>query len=169
MKALVFVLLCSTCVGGLSCRQATLSSSTAQEKWVVLSEAEEFNSIWTPREANIPELIRGAAVYLQQLANASSSDYLHNEIQKMKSEYLKREIQDITSQWDDYVCQVIGYTKDEKRLIHLNFLLPASATKWDVDWRKEFIQVNDGGAAFWQVDFDPEEKLYLNFHPSGHG
>lgn len=171
VKGIVSAVICLACLAGPGCRQATLSDAVAigeHQNWVVLRDATELNSTWIPAEAQIPGLMRGARVYLLQTLNRTSHDRPQDEIQQIKSEFLRREIQEILSAWDHYVCQAVGHSKQGRKLIHLSFLLPA-AFEPGLDWRKEVVQVEDGGMTFWQIDYDPEDQRFLNFHPSGHG
>jgi hypothetical protein len=131
--------------------------------WVILTKTDlsdkrtnEFQGIWQPSESDIPHILQEARAHLEKL-------------KKTSSEYERGRIATILSGWDKSACQVVGHVKDGKKLVHLNFF-PKDFPKDDEDcsgWQHRYIVVFDGGADFWQIDYDNEAKVFLDFWSNG--
>jgi hypothetical protein len=61
------------------------------------------------------------------------------------------------------ICQVAGITFQGRKGILLNFL-PAEEANAHSDWRKQFINVYDGGPRWWSVVYLEEEKKFKALH-----
>ena len=105
------------------------------QNWAILAKTDFFQGIWQPSESVVSHAIHDARQYLEKLKKTTSSD---DE---------RKKIGEILAGWDKYLCQVVGHTKNGKKLIHLNFF-PKRTIAEDLgkDWRRRYIMVDDGGA-----------------------
>jgi hypothetical protein len=76
------------------------------------------------------------------------------------------EIHYVLNHWAGYRLQAYGITQNHKRIIRLSFLTPR--TPDDARWRQnELFLVSDGGAAYWQADYDPISHSILWWQANG--
>ena len=131
---------------------------TTSEDWCTLSHADGFSGVWKPKTETVPRLISDAKTYLEGLQeNSQTGDYQKGEIGKN----LKR--------WNDYRCQIIGYKKDGKKMIRLNFFPKSHESKDEFPyWRKDLVLVMDGGVSFWQADYDVTTGEIIYFRLNGY-
>jgi hypothetical protein len=113
---------------------------------------------WEPSDSNVPRIIHKAQLYLKELREKTRSDFQREEIPK------------ILAQWDQYACQVVGYQKNGKRLIHFSFLPKRGTTEKGGlgSWRHRYYTVFDGGADFWQIEYDDEQDRFFDFTSNGY-
>jgi hypothetical protein len=126
----------------------------ADRNWVILAEAplDAGLEVWRPTESDVPRIIQDIRPYLEKERKTTDSDSMKEEIGK------------ILAQWDQYACQVVGITRDGKKLVHFNFF-PKDEFG---DWRRHYIEVNDGGADFWRIEYDCKTTSFLNFVSNGY-
>lgn len=91
---------------------------------------------WTPSEDNVLKPENRLSSYLRQ-ANPDRFD--------------KQEAP-IWERLDEYNRQYIGIILDGKRIIYANYFCDST----DMDWRKDFVFVMDGGDCFFQFKYDTE-------------
>jgi hypothetical protein len=136
----------------------TGSCATTSDDWCVLSKAEGFSGIWKPDAEVIPKLISDAKIYLEGLQKDPKTD-----------EYQKREIEKILKWWTNYRCQIVGCKIEGKKTIHLNFFMRTRGSEQEFSyWRKSLVFVSDGGAAYWQLNYDVESGRFLRFESNGY-
>lgn len=111
------------------------------------------NAAWIPQKEQIAAAQREVRAFLE--SRLRSPDV---------SDYTKKEIQKILSRWPNYRFQVFGKIENGRRLIHLNFAI-IEEKYW---MRNELLQVADGGASFWQVDFDQEARTFTRLEINGY-
>lgn len=117
--------------------------------WTVLREALSFSGYWRCDEVEIAEAVAGSRMFLSQLKV------------EVTSEYRRREIEKILAHWDDYTCQVVCHTKNGRRMIHLNFVPREEA-------KAEYVSVMDGGFWYWRIEYDYEDRRYVDFRSNGY-
>jgi len=138
------------------------------QNWTVLTKADllgdydgdYFQGIWQPSDSDVRQAIQEARPYLENLKKATSGDYE------------RQRIEEVLAGWDQYECQVIGHTKDGRKLIFLSFF-----PKTDVEeatgqesasrWRHHYHWVYDGGTDYWQIEYDCKTKTILHFATNG--
>jgi hypothetical protein len=63
--------------------------------------------------------------------------------------------------------QYLGVTRQGKKVIYLNSFPRAVAESAHLDWRTKALVICDGGAAFWGVEFDPDDNTFHNLEFNG--
>jgi hypothetical protein len=107
---------------------------------------------WTP----LPEDTQKALVAVQAfLANPGSTN-----------NWEKREIWRILQHTKEYRVQFVGVVRDGKRFIWCNFF--PSRGNYE-NWKKDKVDVMDGGFWYWQIDYDPSTDTCLNFYSNAYG
>jgi hypothetical protein len=159
MKSIPILLMALAGLIGASCAREdhAVSQLSEHQDWAVLTDSDLskreceifcFQKRWNPSESDVPYVLQQARLYVETRNKTSSSS---DDREKIAG---------ILARWDKYACQVIGYTKDGKKLIRLNFFVPEKEFR---NWRHRYVVVADGGANFWQVDYDIEAHAFLNF------
>jgi hypothetical protein len=84
---------------------------------------------------------------------------------KQSTKPLKRLIRNLKNRR----CQCVGIIIGDKRRLHLNFFPPAPKRGHDAHarWREHYLDVQDGGADFWRVDFDISTESFVNLIING--
>jgi hypothetical protein len=127
--------------------------------WAILTKADFSEKLldalgaqeaWRPTESDVRHALRDVRRYLEKLKKTTNWDYE------------QKQIEEILAQWETYACQAIGYIKDGKELIHLNFL-----PRTEKDWRRAYICPLDGGASFWRIEYDKNTKSFSHFSANG--
>ena len=75
----------------------------------------------------------------------------------------------VMAQLPQYYRQYAGIVQDGRHLIYANFFCPQYLDRVAVDWQREWIQVDDGGACFFQVLFEPSTGEYVQLSVNGEG
>jgi hypothetical protein len=183
LKSLAVLLFALTCAAFVSCsRQETVSPSGNKSRdrstdkaasdnpfipspmaenanWAILTKAEladdvnadlipPFQGVWQPSQSDVRLAIHAARRYLE-----------------------KEQAKEILAKWDKYVCQAVGHTRNGKRLIHLNFFPRDEFLGTGEDpmtWRHHYVVVDDGGNDFWQIDYDCDANVCLDFEANGY-
>lgn len=81
------------------------------------------------------------------------------------TKYQKNEIRNILKNIDNYNVQILGFVRDNKKIIYLNFFPSTDNFSY---WREHFVFVFDGGYYFWQIEYDIEEKKCISFNSNGY-
>lgn len=109
-------------------------------KWLFSDNVE----YWTPAEADIRAVENGVGAFLQKNESAFYTD---------------------TPVWerlDDYNRQYIGIVADGKQIIYANYFCAFSE-----NWKQEFVFVADGGACYFQFQYDVERDEFMNLQVNG--
>jgi hypothetical protein len=160
---IVLVAFAATFFLGCSRHQGGAPQPAADQNWAILAkgdfQGECFRGckIWKPSESGVSRIIHETRPYLEDLKSKTPSDFKREEIPK------------ILAQWDGYACQIVGYAKNGKKLIHLRFfhksILSDGAFK---DWQHHYYGVRDGGADFWEIEYDCEKRAFFDFESNGY-
>jgi hypothetical protein len=66
----------------------------------------------------------------------------------------------------EYYRQYFGFLgPGGRQRLFVNFF--HTSTALDIDWRITYVQVTDGGAGFWRIQFDLHSKRYQQFEMNG--
>jgi hypothetical protein len=138
-----------------------------ERRWAILSKAdlsigpwrERSKGVWQPSKSQVTQVIQGVRPYLKKLKATTSLDWQ------------RQQIDDVLVGWDKYVCQVVAYSEKGKKRIHLNFISEGAVDETldpeGRDWRHSYLQVDDGGANFWRIEYDFDAGVYLGFECNG--
>ncbi len=77
----------------------------------------------------------------------------------------KDNIKGIISKFDQYLVQFIGYSTNDKNIIHCNFF--KKYKNGSNSWKKKLVITLDGGNNYWQIDFDIKTKKFINLRING--
>ena len=92
---------------------------------------------------------------------AGVRDYLKQRYERGKAGYQQDELSYILGNWSSYACQVIGVTSYQgKKVIVLNFFPKRDINDWAADWKTNEVAVKGGGAGYFRVEYDPEQKAF---------
>lgn len=143
--------------------------------WVILPDDKKDEWIptackkgrWVPTKEDIPGVINAAYKYVKGLAGNPESS---------KTSYGQRIISETLDYRPTAGCQVVGYMKDGRKMIHLNFFprLEDPFTEFapgttEPYWHFKYVLVMDGGPRFWQIEYDPAAKTFFDFRANGMG
>jgi len=67
----------------------------------------------------------------------------------------------------DFRRQYAGYIVHGQKIIYVNALPRGEAELWGFDWRRQVVQVCDGGSSFFGVEYDPRKKTFSHFEFNG--
>jgi hypothetical protein len=137
---------------GCGHRQGDVPQPAVNQNWAILSKSDlnGFEGVWEPSESDVPALIQGARKYLE-------------ELRKTASPHKRAQLAEVLAAWDEYVCQVVGHTKDGKKLIRLNFLrIRRGEEETFKNWRNKYTVVDDGGSYFWRIEYDTKAKRFFD-------
>jgi len=85
------------------------------------------------------------------------------------NEYQLREIKKILANSRNYRVQFVGMIRDGRKIIWCNFFPAAGEGKDEFqDWRKERVEVEDGGFYYWKIEYDPATGECSKFYPNGY-
>ncbi|HKU52107.1 MAG TPA: hypothetical protein VJQ25_06555 [Nitrospira sp.] len=102
---------------------------------------------WTPSEDNVLALENGLGSYLEQ----------------SNSESFNQQPLPIWERLDEYNRQYIGILLDNKKVIYANYFCDSS----QIDWRKDFVFVMDGGDCFFQFKYDVDSAEFFDLQVNG--
>jgi hypothetical protein len=129
----------------------------ASEDWCVLPQADGFHGIWKPDDKSIPQLLSNAKSYLEKLQKDPKINA-----------YDLQDIKNVLKRWDRYRCQIVGYQKGGRKMIHFNFFPKARGSDDRFKyWRERLVKAYDGGSSFWRVDFDVSAGAFIRFETNG--
>jgi hypothetical protein len=133
------------------------SPTLKDPSWVILPGFSEWvltalgaQGTWQPTDSDVRQAIHDLRPYLERFMKTPEGDDD------------REQIEEILADWGTYACQAVGYTKDGKKFIHLNFL-----PKTEKDWRRAYIGVCDGGASYWRIEYDKNAKSFSHFEANG--
>jgi hypothetical protein len=142
-----------------------IPSASNNQNWTILSKADllgkdsnplEFEGIWQPTDSDVLRALQLARPHLRKLKETALSPF-----ERERSA-------EILASWNVYSCQAIGHTENGKKLIHMNFFDKEQLLGQGLDdWRHSYVMVSDGGASFWQIEYDREASIFLKFRPHG--
>jgi hypothetical protein len=171
MKSIPILLAVLVCAIFASCSRenAAAPRANANQKWVILTEADIFGDeycdqlrgIWQPSESEVLRAIHDVRPYLERLKKTPSADK-----GDASAEIIRGRIGEILSNWDKYLCQAVGHTKDGKKLIHLNFFRP-DEDGFPTWWREHYVYADDGGALFWRIEYDCSTNTFSDVETNG--
>ncbi len=67
----------------------------------------------------------------------------------------------------DFRRQYAGYVSGARKIIYVNAFPRGAAGVRDFDWRRQVMQVCDGGPSFFGVEYDPRKKTFSHFEFNG--
>lgn len=148
---LVLVLLISSCFS---------SAKMQGEHWVIFSEKTasdweigkwfaqggETIEYWTPTEENVIALENDLASFLEE-----NPDRFYNSDTP------------VWERLDEYNRQYVGIVLDGKQIIYANYFCDSV----EIDWRKDFVFVMDGGDCFFQFKYDVDAATFFDLQVNG--
>ena len=158
-KSLVFVLLWLALNLQLTIACSSPGQPIQGERWVIFpAEQASEQSIgswlvsndqtleyWTPSENDILTLENGLISYLQ-----SNPDRFY-------------EATPVWERLDEYNRQYVGIILDGKKIVYANYF----CNRVEIDWRKDFVFVMDGGDCFFQFKYDVEAAEFFDLQVNG--
>lgn len=148
---LAFVLFISSC---------SPSAKMQGEHWVIFSEKKasdwkigswfvqdgETIEYWTPAEENIIALENDLVSFLEE-----NPDRFYNSDTP------------VWERLDEYNRQYVGIVLDGKQIIYANYFCDSV----EIDWRKDFVFVMDGGDCFFQFKYDVDAATFFDLQVNG--
>lgn len=146
----------------LACSASAQATPNLQDKRWVIFPAEQAKDqgigewlmangqsakYWTPSEKDILALEHGLGGYLQK-----NPDRFY-------------EGTPVWDRLDAYNRQYIGIILDGKQIIYANYFCDSA----DMDWRKNFVFVMDGGDCFFQFKYDVDSAEFFDLQVNGLG
>jgi len=145
--------------------EPTLASGTFRDRYPAEAQKRIRHAFeWRREPSKFPYFISGDAhAFL-----ASQND------EKWARKHTQRDINQVLINRSIYACQIVGYEKDGRKMIHLNFFPKNEMTTrkpgtTEPYWHFRYVVVCDGGPSFWQIDYDCQTKRFLNFMANGQG
>ena len=144
------------------------------DDWVMTNT---FYGRWSPDGKDIPALIEATFEYLWLFDEPREKDEWaigEDSHTKNRRTYEEKSAIQVLINRPIYACQVVGYEKDGRKMIHLNFFPKNEITTREPGtnepyWHFRYVQVMDGGAWFWQIEYDPATKTFSDFRANGMG
>ena len=113
------------------------------------------SGIWTPT----PEQTQKALLSIQTFLN-------HPET---TNEWKKAEIKKILANTKKYRVQFVDVVHDGRKVLWCNFFpAPHNGEDHFNYWKKEKVEVMDGGSGFWQIYYDPSANKCSEFRSNGY-
>ena len=79
---------------------------------------------------------------------------------------------EILTHRSEYRVQFYGMRRNGRKIIYCNFF-PVKSPHGEAgaypDVTKDLLEVSDGGASYWHIDYDPSSDRCTNFMPNGLG
>jgi hypothetical protein len=128
--------------------RAIFDEELARKNWPGLlpSRREKF---WTPSTDDVVALERRLPAFL--LSQPDGSNARENDLWLRAPNYLR---------------QYVGITRKGRRVVYANFFCSRSVT--DPDWRVSPVIVLDGGACYFQVEYDVETGVFSRLMVNGY-
>ncbi len=105
---------------------------------------------WVPSEAEA------------QKALVAVDTFLNNQTRD------KTDIKTIRENMPKTRVQFIGTTHQGKKIIWCNFFpAPYKGQDFFPDWKRKKAEMYDGGAAFWNIEYDPDTGKCMSFRVNG--
>jgi hypothetical protein len=101
----------------------------------------------------------------EQTKNALIAIQKFLEIQTVRNDWKAGEIKKILAHTKQYRVQFIGVKRNGKKLILCNFFPAIGEFEY---WKREKVEVMDGGYSFWQIEYDSDSGDCLNFSSNGY-
>jgi len=82
------------------------------------------------------------------------------------------QIAEILKHRKQYRVQFLGLYRDGRKVIHCNFFpirFPEEKQDDAAYWKREIVEVMDGGFWYWRIDYDPQTGRSSNFLVNGYG
>ena len=109
--------------------------------------ASEFSGFWTPTAADIRGLEERLAGFIKREA--------------VRDKRRSSQISEVHRRLPEYRRQYVGVISDGRKLILLNaFPRRDSGEPYFPDWKRELVEVSDGGASYWKVFYDPHRQKF---------
>jgi hypothetical protein len=146
-----------------SAKRSAVSPSRKSPQWTILSRGDlskqfgkDFEKqTWQPSKADVSSALERVWPHLEELRRASSW--------KIKREKTAA----VLSKPDDYyVCQAYGITRYGQKVITLSFFPRQKIAKLKdhgSDWQHALIKAKEGGADYWEIDYDPDSTVLSRF------
>ena len=113
------------------------------------------SGFWTPTNQETTEALHAIDKYLTKLSKTRKEDMPRTTTQNSAA-LTNYQISKIRKSLWKYRVQFIGINFDSRKVIYCNFFLydPKKYAKW----KKEYVDISEGGTAFWQIDYDINSK-----------
>jgi hypothetical protein len=154
---------------GLTITSAVLLQACAQipstvndaDTWAILSPKAKVVAIvggsWTPSAEQVFAARETARQRI--IADAQTRGATGNDKWRVDNAH------EILKNWPSYRLQAYGHTDHHKQLIRLSFITLDKDD--DGGWRSDLYVVSDGGAAYWQADYDPSSGKIIWWEANG--
>ena len=123
-------------------KQVIFSAQSAEEQNLAVLVNTPVKGYWSPSEFEINSMFVTLVKYLQ----FTGEDQIIGAL-------------------DNYRHQHFGYISEDKQYIYNNYFCDNFDT--DIDWRTNFISVDDGGNCFFQAIFDVAEQEIISLTING--
>lgn len=137
------------------------------------AQYEEISGFWTPSSDDVATAAKAAYRFLQSAKQDPriAFPYLASGSEKHRAraiENAKNELGLVIRDYGKYQGQYVGFIIKGKRRIICNYL---DLEGWNPDFLPDlsarFMDVNDGGHHFWQIEYDLESKTCSNLQING--
>lgn len=147
-----------TCI--LLISSCSSSAKMQGEHWVIFSEkkasdweigkwfaqSDETIEYWTPTEENVIAMENDLVSFLQENPDRFYSSGTP-----------------VWERLDEYNRQYVGIVLDGKQIIYANYFCDSV----EIDWRKDFVFVTDGGDCFFQFKYDVDAATFFDLQVNG--
>lgn len=129
----------------------------SENQVVLLTKPENIVSagFWIPTKEETAEALAAIDNYLLKLSKAKKSDMPRPTTQN-SAPPTKKQISKIRKSYAKYRVQFMGINFDNRKVIYCNFFM-YNLRKYE-KWKEEYVDVSVGGSAFWQIDYDVNNK-----------
>ena len=126
-------------------------------------------SSWMPSTVQTKEGLLAIQAYLEKSADAKNVDPALTAGSEGRRLWIASEVRKILANKDGYRVQFWGTTEEKTPVIYCNFFpAPTDEPEGFPYWRRQPVQVDDGGFVFWFATYDPKAKAVVMFQSNGY-